>query len=73
MQVVVDMVHITIFGYIAVTKDLIDYNSPIDYKNFTNYASLMIQKVAIEAIIVLIAEGVAASDKEFGFVMPLVY
>ena len=70
---VVVVVHIIIFGCIAVIEDLISCDSPVDYKNLTDYASLMTQKVAIEAIVVLIAEGVTALDKRFGLIVPMVY
>lgn len=54
------MVYITILDYITVTKNLIGYNNLVDYKNLANYTSLIIQKVAIEAMIILVAWEIAA-------------
>lgn len=36
------MIYITVFGDITMTKNLISYNSFIDYKNLANYTNLMI-------------------------------
>lgn len=36
MQAIADIVHMTIFSYITIIKDL------INYKNFANYVSFMI-------------------------------
>lgn len=73
MQAVDDVIYTIVFGCIAVTKDLIDCNSPVDYKSLANYASLMIQKVAVETLIVLVAGRVTALDEGFGFVVLLVH
>lgn len=53
------MIHIIIFDYIAVMKNLFDCNYPIDYKSFSNYVSLRIQKFAVNAMIVFVAGGFA--------------
>ena len=55
------------------SEDLIDYNNPVDYKNLADYANLVIQKVAVEAMIVLIAGGIAASYKKFGLIILLIH
>ena len=60
MQAIVDVVHISVFGYIAMTEDLIGYNSPVDYESLADYASLITQKVA-------------ALDEGFGLVVPPVH
>ena len=73
MQAIVDVVHITVFGYIAVIKDLIGCDSPVNYKSFADYASFVTQKIAVEVMIVFVARGVAASDKEFELIVPLVH
>lgn len=67
------MVYTTAFSCITMIKDFIGCNNLINYKSFADYASFVTQKVAIEAIIVLVTGGVAVSDEEFEFVMPLVY
>ena len=72
MQAVVNIVYTTVFGCITVIEDLISCNSPVDYKNLADYASLVTQKVAVEALIVLIAGRVVTLDG-FGFVVPLVH
>lgn len=51
MQTIADVVYITIFGYIAVIKDLIDCNSYVDYKSFANYVRLIIKKIANKVMI----------------------
>lgn len=61
-EVVVDItpmvvvVHITVFGCIAITKNLIGYNSSIDFKSLTDYASFVTQRVVDEIMIGLAAE-----------------
>ena len=72
MEAIVDVVHTTVFGCIAVSEELIGCNNLVDYKSFADYASLMIQKITIEAMIVLVIGGVATLDK-FKLVMPLVH
>lgn len=57
MEIVADMVYTTIFSYITMTGDLIGYNNLIDYKNFTNYTYLVIQRIDNKIMINLDAEG----------------
>lgn len=64
---VVVVVHTTVFSCIAVITNLIDCNSPVDYVSF------VIEKVAIEAMIVLVAWEVAVQGEGFGLVVPLVH
>lgn len=45
MRTVVVVVHITVFGSIAVTEDLIDCDSPVDY------IRLVTPRVAVEIMI----------------------
>lgn len=56
MQSVIIIIYITIFGYIPIIKDLIGYNTSINYKSFVNYIYFVIQKVDIEIIIDFIAK-----------------
>lgn len=58
IALIVVVVHITVFGCITVTKNLIIYNSPVDYQYLADYASLVTQKVAVETMIVLVAREV---------------
>lgn len=39
---IVVVVHTTVFGFIAMTKNLIGCNSPINYKSLADYTSLVI-------------------------------
>lgn len=48
------MIYTTVINYSVIIKDLIDYDSPIDYKNLADYTSFIIQKVIIEVIIIFI-------------------
>lgn len=48
-----------IFCYIALTKNLNNFSSPIDYKSFVDYAYFMILKFAIEVIIDFVAKKFA--------------
>lgn len=56
---VIDMVYTTIFSFITLNKNLINCNSFVDYKSLADYTSLVIQNVAVEAMIVFIAGRVA--------------
>lgn len=51
------VVHITVFGYITVTKNLIGCNSLVGYKSFADYTSLVTQK-AVDKMIIGLAAGV---------------
>ncbi len=65
------MIHTTVFGFIAVTEDLIDCDGPVDYSR------LVTQKIAVEvmigldaevfAVYVNAAEGLAAWGESFEF------
>lgn len=39
MEIIAIVVYIIVFSSIAISKDLIDCNSLVDYKNITDYAS----------------------------------
>lgn len=66
------VVYIIVFGYIAIIKNQICCNNPIDYKNLANYTNYIIQKIPIEAIIIFMIREVALWNEGFGFVVPLV-
>lgn len=70
---VIIVIYITVFGYINMTKNLIGCNIPNDYKYLADYACLVIQKIANETMIVLVARRITAQNKGFGLVMPLVH
>lgn len=67
------MIHTTVFDSITMTKDLIDCNGSVNYKSFTDYPNLIIQKVAIEVIISFVAERFAIWSKRFGLIVPLIH
>lgn len=54
MQIVTHVIYKTVFGYIAMTKNPIGCDSAVNYKSPADYISLVIQRVAVEAIIVFI-------------------
>lgn len=70
---VVVKVNTTVFSCITIIENWIGENSPIDYKNIANYASLVIQKAAVEIIIILVARIIAICRKEFGLILLLVH
>lgn len=51
MQTVAYVAHTIIFGFIAVTGDLIGFNSLVYYESLADYAYLVIQRVANEMVI----------------------
>ena len=55
------------------TEDPIGCDSPVDYESLADYASLVTQRVAVEAMISLVAGGVAAWGEGFQLVVPLVH
>lgn len=67
------MVYIIVFDYIAITKNLLNCNNLVNYKSFANYSSYIIQKFAIETIIVFIIRKITISNKRFEFIMLLVH
>ena len=73
MQAVADVVYITVFGCITIIQKLIGYNSLVDYKNLADYASFLIQKIAVKVMIVLVVGEDAVLDKGFGLIVPLVH
>lgn len=52
------MVHTTVFGCIAVTGNLIDFNNLVNCKSLANYAHFVIQK-AVDEMIIGLATGVS--------------
>lgn len=59
MQTIANVVHITIFGYIVMTRDLIGYDSLVDYGSLTDYACFVIQKITDKMMINLDAKEFA--------------
>lgn len=60
MQTISVVVYTIVFSCIAMTRDPISCNSPVDYTSFADYARFVIQRVVVEVIIDFIAEGFAA-------------
>lgn len=53
INICIQTIHTTNFSYIGLIQNLISYNNPIKYKNFTDYINLVKQKI-IETIIIKI-------------------
>lgn len=70
---VIVVIHTTVFGGIAMTKDPISCNSPIDYKSFTDYMNLLTQKVAVKVMIGFVIGRFTTWDKRFGLIVLLIY
>lgn len=80
---VVVLVHTTVFGFIAVTGDLIGFDSLVDCKSLADYARLLIQRIAVEVMIDLVtgefaayvnaARGLAAWGEGIEFVVSMVH
>lgn len=56
MQTITNVIYTTVFNCIAITENLIGYDSFIDYENLVDYARFIIQKFTNKMIIDLNVE-----------------